>query len=281
MNPIKCTRMRISRHCTFKFMYKHALFFMTTQIRLKRSLVSPRVCCIFSNAKPWIHTFPGVVALPFEMCTPYASGREISVRTKFGNAYQRNRETNGAFQMHLYHHQTIQRNTEMLFASEARFFLFIILRVETESRILRALFASRPWFCVQLDFYAYYTPKFALTRPLFQCRCWTVDAWSLSRVGIVVNIFKTMSLRFELGVREENVCGGSLTGISSLKITSRLKNVTLKVQLQQRFDCWNSRWSSRAHWAHTPWHGSRFAVIAITYSLRKLFLDFSEWSIAN
>ena len=65
-----------------------------------------------------------------------------------------------------------------------------------------------------------------------------------------MNIFKTMSLRFELGVREENVCGGSLTGISSLKITSRLKNVTLKVQLQRLFDCWNSRWSSRAQHTH-------------------------------
>ena len=61
------------------------------------------------------------VSLAFEeMRTPYASGREICVQ-KFGNACQRNRETNGAFQKHLYHHQTIQRNTEMLFANDARF----------------------------------------------------------------------------------------------------------------------------------------------------------------
>ena len=55
-----------------------------------------------------------VIAQAFEETrTPYASGREICVK-KFGNAYQQNRETNGAFQKPLYHHQTIQRNTEML-----------------------------------------------------------------------------------------------------------------------------------------------------------------------
>ena len=31
---------------------------------------------------------------------------------------------------------------------------------ETESRFLRALYASLPWFCVQLEFYAYYTHEF-------------------------------------------------------------------------------------------------------------------------
>ena len=39
-------------------------------------------------------------------------------------------------------------------------------RVETESRFLRTLHASLPRFCVQLEFYAYYTRKCALTRPL-------------------------------------------------------------------------------------------------------------------
>ena len=34
-------------------------------------------------------------------------------------AYRRNRETNGAFQKHIYHHQTIQRNE--MFANDARF----------------------------------------------------------------------------------------------------------------------------------------------------------------
>ena len=34
---------------------------------------------------------------------------------------------NGAFQKHLYHHQTIQRNTEMLFANDAHFLFTIIV----------------------------------------------------------------------------------------------------------------------------------------------------------
>ena len=34
-------------------------------------------------------------------------------------------------------------------------------RVETKSRFCRTLYASLPWFCVQLDFYAYNTQKFA------------------------------------------------------------------------------------------------------------------------
>ena len=39
-------------------------------------------------------------------------------------------------------------------------------RVATEARFVSTLYASFPWFCVQLDFYAYYTQKFALTRSL-------------------------------------------------------------------------------------------------------------------
>ena len=54
------------------------------------------------------------------MHTSHARGQEICER-QFVNAYQRNRETNGAFQKHLYHHQTIQRNTEMLFENDARY----------------------------------------------------------------------------------------------------------------------------------------------------------------
>ena len=54
-----------------------------------------------------------------EMRTPYASGREICVH-KLGNAYPQTRETNGAFQKYLYHHQTIQRNE--MFANDARAF---------------------------------------------------------------------------------------------------------------------------------------------------------------
>ena len=88
--------------------------------------------------------------------------------TKIRKSYRRNRETNGAFQKHLYHHQRIQRNTEMLFANDLRFpitilaclpWLFascVVWDVETGSRFLRTLCASLPWFCVQLDFYAYF-----------------------------------------------------------------------------------------------------------------------------
>ena len=70
---------------------------------------------------PFPHSPSPAIALAFnEMRTPYASEREICVQ-KFGNAYRRNRETNGPFQEHLYHHQTVQRNTEMLFANDERF----------------------------------------------------------------------------------------------------------------------------------------------------------------
>ena len=109
-------------------------------------------------------------------------------------AYQRNRETNGAFQKHLHHHQTIQRNTEMLFANGARFpfttrvpsvivcLMSSLRRVETESCFLRKLYASLPWSWAQLDLYACYTQKFALTRSWYriaflsfgtpsECRC--------------------------------------------------------------------------------------------------------------
>ena len=44
--------------------------------------------------------------------------------------------------------------------------------VETEFRFLRTLYASLPWFCVQLDFYAYYTQKFLLTWPLVLIFSW-------------------------------------------------------------------------------------------------------------
>ena len=59
----------------------------------------------------WLKLSRTAVALAFEeIRTP--SGRDICVQ-KFGNAYQWNRETNGAFQKHLYHHPLyIQRNPE-------------------------------------------------------------------------------------------------------------------------------------------------------------------------
>ena len=45
----------------------------------------------------------------------------------------------------------------MFFANDAS--VLDRLRFETESRFLRTLYVSIPWFCVQLDFYAYYTQK--------------------------------------------------------------------------------------------------------------------------
>ena len=62
---------------------------------------------------------------PLETCSAVALAfgeirTNICVQ-KFGNAYQQNWETNGTFQKYLYHHQTIQRNIEMLFANDARF----------------------------------------------------------------------------------------------------------------------------------------------------------------
>ena len=62
-----------------------------------------------------------------EMRKPYASEQEICVQ-KSGNEYWQNGETNGAFQILLYHHQTIQRNTEMWFANDA-FVIICILRL--------------------------------------------------------------------------------------------------------------------------------------------------------
>ena len=62
--------------------------------------------------------------------------------------------------------------------------MFCLRRIETESGFLRMLCASLPWFCVQLDFYAYYTQKFALTRPLLQStryRCWPLAVFSMNR----------------------------------------------------------------------------------------------------
>ena len=61
----------------------------------------------------------------------------------------------------------------MLFAKDARFpstilatrafrdglLMCSLRRVETGSRFLRTLYASFPWFCVQLDFYAQYAVR--------------------------------------------------------------------------------------------------------------------------
>ena len=47
---------------------------------------------------------------------------------------------------------------------------------------LRTLYASLPWFCIRLDFCAYYTQEFALKRPLD----WTPDFWRSGNVCEIV-----------------------------------------------------------------------------------------------
>ena len=100
-------------------------------------------------------------ALTFEeIRTPYASGREIWVQ-RFGNAYQRNREMNDAFQKHLYD-SAKKRSSRRCALSRRNIRVSSVIvcivcssrRFETESRFLRTLYTSLPWFCVELSFYA-------------------------------------------------------------------------------------------------------------------------------
>ena len=128
------------------------------------------------------------VALAFEeMRTPYASEREICVQ-KFRNAYQRNRKTNGAFEKHLYHHASndsakywnvVRKRCALPFhntrvASVIVCLMCSLRRVETESRFLRTSYASLPWLCVQLHFYAYYAEICvnATADCKYACRTW-------------------------------------------------------------------------------------------------------------
>ena len=82
---------------------------------------------------------------------------------------------------HLCPSHTIQQSTEILFTNYARFPSTILAclpwscgscvvwDVLRPSRcFLRMLYASFPWFCLQLDFYAYHMQKFPLTRPLMK-----------------------------------------------------------------------------------------------------------------
>ena len=91
---------------------------------------------------------------------------------------------NGAFQKHLYHHQMIQQNTEMLFATHAHFPFTIyacmpaviichmcsLRRIGTESCFLHMLYThhfhmilhTARFLCVLL-----YTQKFALMPPVY------------------------------------------------------------------------------------------------------------------
>ena len=93
-----------------------------------------------------LHPKQSAVALAFEeMRTPYASGREINSVQKFGNGYQHNRETNGAFQKHLYHRQT------MLFANDARFpfTILVCLPWSSASCVVWDVLRLNPAFCVR------------------------------------------------------------------------------------------------------------------------------------
>ena len=138
--------------------------------------------CGAEGRKAWKNQsvmYASAVALAFE---EMRKRREIFVR-KFWNAYQQNRETNGAFQKHLYHHQTIQRKYRNAVRKRCAL-SFHNTRVPSVIVCLMCglrrcwdwipLFCVRcrlPRFCAQIYFYAYYTQKFALTRSLYTwCR---------------------------------------------------------------------------------------------------------------
>ena len=141
----------------------------------------------------WTFFVVSFTSLVLEVFRSYASEREICVE-KFGNAYRRNREMNSTFQKHLFHHQTIQLNIEILLLSfhNTRVPSMIVSLmcslgcVETEYHFLCTLYASLPLFCVQLDFYVCYLQKFIATtvgRRTFltfpgsriQSICWFLD----------------------------------------------------------------------------------------------------------
>ena len=111
------------------------------------------------------------VALTFEeMRTSYASGREICIQ-ELGNTYQRKEIEKGM--PHFKSIFQIQRN-KTFFANDALFPVTVCSVIgcvmcwdRAPFSFLRTLYASLSWFCVQLDFYVYYTQKFALTRPLY------------------------------------------------------------------------------------------------------------------
>ena len=139
------------------------------------------------------------------MRTPYTGGQKTCIQ-KFGNAYQRNRKK------HLYHHHTIQRNTEMLFINDVHFPFTMLacllwsftswLRslgcVETESCFLRTMYASLPWSCIRLDFYAHYMQKFALMRPLNIDPCLVLT--DLLTLSAMISIWEGMGLVMKMTV---------------------------------------------------------------------------------
>ena len=80
---------------------------------------------------------------------------------------KRNRETDGTFQKHLHH-----RVHKTLFANYACFPVTILAScavwVVPRLSFLHMLYASLPWFCIQLDFYVFMLP----THVEIQQRCW-------------------------------------------------------------------------------------------------------------
>ena len=123
------------------------------------------------------------------VCTIYTSGRASfwgdayivrkwtgNLRTRIRKCVptKRSRETNASFQFSkICSSQTMRAYLSYTgVCSVIVCVMFCLRRVETEDRFfLRTLYASLPWICVQRDFYAYCTQKFALTRPLLDVTC--------------------------------------------------------------------------------------------------------------
>ena len=102
------------------------------------------------------------VALAFEeMHTPYASGRTTCVH--FGNAYQR-KEVEETIEQKKSSSQTMRAFLSQYSSGFRDCVFWGVLR--PSPTFLRTLYASLPWFCVELDFYAYFSQKCALTRRL-------------------------------------------------------------------------------------------------------------------
>ena len=151
----------------------HHLAYTSIFKRFKRLRISPAEppVDVFFRAKRW-STLLTAVALAFEeMQTPYASRRESCVR-KFRNAYERKeietRMTPSNDSPKSWN--AVRKRCALSFhntrvASVIVCLMSSLRRVETEARFFFA-YTSLPWFCMRLDLYAYYTQKFALTRPL-------------------------------------------------------------------------------------------------------------------
>ena len=144
---------------------KRALSFITVTIFVASAYVSTFTCCsdfvMFSaRASFWGDAYT-------------VRKWTINLRTKTGKCVptKRNRETNAAFRS-TFSTKFIKPFSEIKWSSRTmRAFLshtrvcsvivcvtFCLRRVETESGLLRRLYASLPWFCVQLDFCALTQP---------------------------------------------------------------------------------------------------------------------------